>query len=72
MSKVLKKIILVMATFLLVINANKKAFLECVLYIYYLIQFWKNKIYNIPALINLKSKINVILPIYIKKLGFQI
>lgn len=61
-----------MATFLLIINANKEAILEYILYIYYSIQFWKNQIHNILALINLKSKINAMLPIYIKKLGFPI
>ena len=53
-------------------GTGKKAILKCLLYIYYLVQFWKNKVNNVVVLINLKSEINAILPAYAKKLGFQI
>lgn len=39
MLRVFKKLVLVLANFLLVTGINKEAILECVLYIHYLIQF---------------------------------
>lgn len=56
------------------IKANKEdeVVLKKVLYIHYLLQFRKNKKNKMQALINLNSKINIITPIYIVKLGLKI
>ena len=65
-----------MATFALVIGANKKApevVLDRAPYIYYLLQFQKDKKSAIIwALIDSGSEINAMTPAYAKQLGFRI
>ena len=59
--------------FVLVIGASKEApevILDCVSYIYYPVQFRKDK-KIIWALINSGSKFNAMTPAYVKKLGLQ-
>lgn len=55
-------------------DTNKEAILEQVLYIWYPVQFcWKNdkdKNKDMKALIDSGSKVNVMHPTYITKLGF--
>lgn len=65
-----QKLILVLATSILMIGAKKALALKHVPCIYYLIQF-KKDIDKIQALIDSKSKINTMTPIYTKKLAFQ-
>ena len=48
---------------------GKSITLKFVLYIYYLVHFWKN-INNIKALISFGNEINTITLIYALKLGF--
>ena len=70
-----KKLVPVSATFALVIESNKEAqkvILDRVPYIYYPVQFQKNKGATIWALIDLSNKINVITPAYAKQLGLQV
>lgn len=50
---------------------RKSSSLERISYIYYLVQFKKDKT-QVQALINLKSKVNAIYPIFVKELGFFI
>lgn len=50
-------------------ETSKKA-LKYILYIYYLVQFWKN-LSKIKTLIDLGSEVNTISPAYVKKLGFR-
>lgn len=56
--------------FILVTGASKEALVR-VFYIYYLVQFRKDKD-NIQALIDLYSKINIINLAYAKKLGLYV
>lgn len=63
---------LVLATFTLVTSIGKKATLEYILSIHYLVQFWKNKANNILALVDLKGEFNAMLLVNTKKLGLQI
>lgn len=62
-----------MATFILVIKANKKddAILEKILCIYYLLCFQKDNV-EINALTNFGSKVNIMILAYILKLDFQV
>ena len=62
-----------MANSLSVIKTSKEDYmpLERVLYIYYLLHFWKD-IVGIRALINSNSEINAITPMYVSKLGLKI
>ena len=70
--KKLKKLVLVLATSILVTTTSKKdLILDHILYIYYLVYFWKGRNY-IKTLIDLDSKINIITLIYTLKLGFQV
>ena len=41
------------------------------LYIYYLVQFWKDKKATIQVLINLSTKVNTMTLAYAKQLGLQ-
>lgn len=66
----LQKLELVLKISLLVTGASKKATLEPILCIHYSIQFWRDKIHNVLALINLKSEVNAMSPAYTQKLGF--
>lgn len=66
----LQKLVLVLKISLLVTGASKKATLEPILYIHYSIQFWRDKIYNVLALIDLESEVNAMSPAYTQKLGF--
>lgn len=68
--KISKKPALVLANSMLVTKAkNKFFFLDWVLYIYYSIQFKKNKI---QALTDFDNKVNTIILGYILKLEFQV
>lgn len=62
---------MISAIFILVTKNNQKVILERVFYIWYLVQFQKDKD-NIKALLDLSSKINAMNLLYTKKLGFQI
>ena len=67
-----KKLVSVLVTFALVIEANKKAqgvILDRVPCIHYPVQFQKDKRATIWALINLGSKVNAMTPAYAKQLG---
>ena len=72
MSRVFKKLVLVSATSSLVIRAGTDFTLECVPCIYYSVQFWRDKIHNVLALIDLGSEVNAISSAYAQKLGLQI
>lgn len=63
-----------MAIFLSIIEADIKdtlVLLKRVLYIYYPLYFQK-KFINVKALINNKSKINIIIPVYVARLDLKI
>lgn len=62
---------MVLATFLLVTEANKKnnIILDQILFVFYLIYFKKKEIH---ALINLSSKVNAITSEFAFKLGLKI
>lgn len=66
-----KKLVLILATFTLVTEANKKDYivLERISYIYYFFWFKKDKV---KALIEFDSKINNMTLEYASKLGFKI
>lgn len=69
-----KKLILVLIISILMTGTNKetqKMILDRVFYIYYLVQFQKNKLL-IQALINSGSKIDAMTLAYAKQLDFQI
>lgn len=68
LSKISKKLVLVLVTFALVTRANKKVILK---YIYYLLQFKKNQVKTL-ALINMSSKINSITLVYAARIDFDI
>ena len=72
LSKV-KKLVLFLATFLLVSETNKKDYISWkrMLYIYYLFCFWKNTI-GVKVLINSDSEVNAMTPAYVSKLGFNV
>lgn len=63
-----KKLVLVLAIFVSMSKATKEdnIILDQVPYIYYPIWFKKNKLW---VLINSSSKINIIIPVYVSKLG---
>lgn len=72
MARIVKKLVSVLAAFLLTTRASMKNTLllpKQFLYMHYLFWFKKNKL---QTLINLESKINTITPVYILKLGFKI
>lgn len=71
MLKIFKKLDLILVTFVPITKAGIKdnMFLKQVFYIYYLISFKNNKIWS---LINLNSKVNVIILAHIDKLGLII
>lgn len=71
MSGIAKNLVLVLVTSAPVIEVSKKddILLEKVLCIYYLMLFKKNEM---QALINSGSKINVITPTHLAKLGLKI
>ena len=54
---------------LMINNINKKVIFKKMSYIYYLIQFYQNKIW---ALINNGNKINAMSPNYTQKLGLKV
>ena len=66
----------ILATSTSITEASKKApemILDQVPYIYYPVQFWKDKNRgNVPALINSGSKINAMTSAYATKLGFKV
>lgn len=68
-----KKLVLILATFTLVTKAKKenKIVLKRVLSIYYLFYFWKN-MNKISTLLDLSSKINIIMLAYVLKLDFTV
>ena len=70
MSGAAKKLVLVLATSTLVTAAKEKA-LERVLYIYYPVQFKKDKT-PMQALIDSGSKVNTMHPFFAKQLGLLI
>lgn len=60
-----------MANLLLITKSNKKnVILEKILYIYYLFYFQKDTI-KVKIIINSNNKINIIILVYIAKLGFK-
>ena len=70
-----KKLVLVLATSMLVTNAKepqKLRALDRVSCICYPIHFWKNKSKNILALLNSKSKINAMTLAYAAPLGLKV
>ena len=70
-----KKLVSVLATSALVIEASKEAqemILVQVPCIHYPMQFRKDKGATIQALINSDSKVNAMTPAYAKQLGFQV
>ena len=66
-----KKLVLVLATFLLVTETNKEVTLEWMPCIHYLLCFWKD-IVDIRALINSGSEVNIMALAYASKLGFKV
>ena len=72
MSGVFKKLVSVSATSLSVTSASKEATLECIPCIYYSVQFWRDKVHNVLALIDSGSEVNAMSPAYAQKLGLQI
>lgn len=73
MSKIFKKLVLVLAIFLLIAQISMKntlRWLYKVLYIYYWLYFWKNTA-NVRALINSGNKINTMTLVYINKLDLK-
>ena len=69
-----EKLILVLATSTLVIDASKNALeviLDWVPYIYYPVQFHRNK-KTIKALINFGNKVNIMALAYLAKLGLKV
>ena len=70
-----KKLVLVLTTSASVTKASKEAqeaILDRVPYIYYPVQFQKDKGATICALIDLSSKINAMTLTYAKQLGLQV
>lgn len=67
-----KKLILVLATFTLVVEISKKdnVILEKVLYIHYLLSFQKDNL-EAKALMSSGSEINAIILVYRSKLGLR-
>lgn len=61
-----------MAIFVLTTVVDKKVSLQCIPCFQYLVQFQKDKYDDVQDLVNLKSEINVMTPIYISKLGLAI
>ena len=67
-----KKLVLVLATSILMTGASEKA-LKCVLCIYYPIQFRKDTDKTkVQALIDLRSEVNAVHPSFAKQLGLPI
>ena len=68
-----KKLVLVLTNSLSVTETNMKdeVTLKRVLYIHYLLRFWKD-ITDMRALIDSNSKINAITPAYTLKLGLKV
>ena len=66
-----KKLVLVLATFTSMTGAREET-LECVLYIYYPVPFKDISKAQVQALINSKSKLNIIHPNFVKQLGLFI
>lgn len=67
-----KKLVLILATFILVTEASKKdndIVLNKVLYIYYLLRFRKDKKNKVQLLNNSGNKVNMMTPVYALKLG---
>ena len=73
LSQPAKKLDLVSATSLLVIETSKKKHvsLEQVLYIYYLLHFWKDTA-SVRALIDLSSDVNAMILAYASKLDLKV
>lgn len=71
MSKIFKKLVLILVTFMPITKASIKdnGLLKQVFYIYYLISFKNNKIWS---LFNSSSYVNVIILAYLDKLGLII
>ena len=69
-----QKLVLVLAAFILMTSARKEALvLECVLCIYYLVQFKKStNETQIQALIDLGCKVNTNYPTFVQELGLSI
>lgn len=69
-----KKLALVLATLASVTKVNKieEVALAKAPYIHYLFHFQKNNKNKIQALIDFGSKINVLTPVYISKLGLRV
>lgn len=71
----IKKLVLILAIFILIINISKKAYLallfKYIFIIYYLMQFKKNQA-KIQVLIDFKNKVNIIAIIHIIKLELRI
>ena len=70
-----KKLVLVSATSALVTKASKEAqevILDRVPFIYYPVQFRKDKEATIRTLIDSGSKVNAMTPAYAKQLGLQV
>ena len=67
-----KKLVSVLAAFISMTDAKKKAqILEHIPYIYYPIQFKKN-VDKVQAFIDSKSEVNIIAPVYEKKLDLRV
>lgn len=72
LSKIAKKLVLSLATSLLVVKINIKdtlSLLDWISYIQYPIYFKKNEVW---ALLDLSSKINTMTLLFVSKLSFQI
>ena len=71
-----KKLVLVLATSLLVIAASREALklkvLDRVFCICYPVQFSKDKGKNVLALLNSRSKVNAMTPVYAAHLGVKL
>ena len=71
MSGVFKNLVSVSATSSSVTGASKEATLERVPCIHYSVQFRRDEVHNVLALIDSESEVNAMLPAYAQKLGLQ-
>ena len=66
---------MVLATSILVTDtkkAQKVRVLDQVYYIYYPVQFWKNKVKDVLALLNSERKVNTMSPAYMDQLDLKV
>lgn len=75
MPKTTKKLVLVLETSTFITKASKKddnIILDKILYIYYLLRFYKDKKNKVRVLINSNSKCNIIILAYVSELGLKV